>query len=420
MTERSLSPALGYILKGYPRISETFISNEILLLERMGFTMRLFPMRKPRESFCHNSVKEIKARVDYLPTELLSDFSHLIRPNIFLAAKKPKHFRETLLVAGQGVTKDSGLATLKHFLQGGYLTNNFLEKEKIVQLHGHFAHSPTSVTRFASLLSGIPFSFTAHAKDIYTSDKEKIRRKIAEARFVVTCTQHNKEYLQAIAGDCPTPIYCIYHGIDLELFQQTVAPPITHNPFKILTVARMTQKKGLPTIYKALAGLHKKGIAFQHTLIGDGDDRDKILALISSLGLDECCQWIGTRTHEEVLVHFKASDLFVLGCEIAENGDRDGIPNVLVESLAMGVPALSTNVSAIPEILIDGKTGMTVPPSRPKLLEEAMIRMLTDQKLRKKLIAGGQERVKETFDNSRWIQKLAVIFREHNAMFRQN
>jgi glycosyltransferase involved in cell wall biosynthesis len=182
----------------------------------------------------------------------------------------------------------------------------------------------------------------------------------------------------------------------------------------------MTQKKGLPTIYKALAGLHKKGIAFQHTLIGDGDDRDKILALISSLGLDECCQWIGTRTHEEVLVHFKASDLFVLGCEIAENGDRDGIPNVLVESLAMGVPALSTNVSAIPEILIDGKTGMTVPPSRPKLLEEAMIRMLTDQKLRKKLIAGGQERVKETFDNSRWIQKLAVIFREHNAMFRQN
>jgi glycosyltransferase involved in cell wall biosynthesis len=121
-----------------------------------------------------------------------------------------------------------------------------------------------------------------------------------------------------------------------------------------------------------------------------------------------------------VLVHFKASDLFVLGCEIAENGDRDGIPNVLVESLAMGVPALSTNVSAIPEILIDGKTGMTVPPSQPELFEEAMIRMLTDQKLRKKLIAGGQERVKDTFDNSLWIQRLAEIFREHNAMFRQN
>jgi glycosyltransferase involved in cell wall biosynthesis len=179
----------------------------------------------------------------------------------------------------------------------------------------------------------------------------------------------------------------------------------------------MTAKKGLPTIYRALAGLHQKGIPFTHTLIGDGDDREKILALISSLGLDDHCRWIGTQTHEEVLVHFKASDLFVLGCEIADNGDRDGIPNVLVESLAMGVPALSTNVSAIPEILIDGKTGITVEPSHPEQLEQAMLRMLTDKKLRERLIAGGQQRVKEHFDNRQWIQKLAEIFRRHNPSF---
>ena len=417
MTEQKKS-TLGYILKGYPRISETFISNEILLLERLGFTMRLFPMRRPRESFSHASVKEIKARVDYLPTELLTDFFRLLRPNIFLAAKKPKKFKETLQTATQGTNKGKELATLKHLLQAGYLTNNHLENDKsIAQLHGHFAHSPTSVTMFASLLSGIPFSFTAHAKDIYTSDKEKLRKKINHARFVVTCTRHNAEYLQAIAGDCPTPIYCIYHGIDLNLFQQTVSPTGTHNPYKILTVARMTQKKGLPTIYQALAGLQQKGIRFQHTLIGDGDDREKILDLISSLGLQDQCKWIGTQTHDEVLLHFKASDLFVLGCEIAESGDRDGIPNVLVESLAMGVPALSTTVSAIPEILIDGKTGITVPPSEPEQLEQAMLRILTDENLRKNLIAGGQDFVKDHFDNSRWIQKLAEIFRRHNTNF---
>ncbi len=413
------APTLAYILKGYPRISETFISNEILLLERMGFTMRLFPMRQPRESFSHASVKEIKARVDYLPTELVPDFFQLLRPNIFLAAKKPKQFKETLQTAAQGVSHGKGLATLKHLLQAGFLTNTHLVKDPgVAQLHGHFAHSPTSVTMFASLLSGIPFSFTAHAKDIYTSDKEKIYKKIAQAKFVVTCTRHNKEYLQAIAGKCSTPIYCIYHGIDLNLFQQTEAHPETHNPFKILTVARMTQKKGLPTIYKALAELHRKGIDFQHTLIGDGDDREKILALISSLGLEDHCKWIGTQTHEEVLLHFKASDLFVLGCEIAENGDRDGIPNVLVESLAMGVPALSTNVSAIPEILINGETGITVPPSQPEQLEKAMLRILTDKKLRRQLINGGQALVKDSFDNSHWIQKLAEIFRQHNAIFR--
>lgn len=419
MTQQHSKPTLGYILKGYPRISETFISNEILLLEKLGFTMRLFPMRKPRESFSHASVKEIQAGVDYLPTELLPDFHRLLLPNIFLAVKKTKQFKATLRTAAQGVSKGKELATLKHLLQAGYLTNNHLERDtKIAQIHGHFAHSPTSVTMFASLLSGIPFSFTAHAKDIYTSDKEKIRKKIAHAKFVVTCTRHNKEYLQAIAGNCPTPIYCIYHGIDLNLFKQTETKPETHNPFKILTVARMTEKKGLPTIYRALAGLQQKGIKFQHTLIGDGDDREKILVLISSLGLENNCRWIGTQTHEEVLVHFKASDLFVLGCEIAKNGDRDGIPNVLVESLAMGVPALSTTVSAIPEILIDGKTGITVPPSQPEDLEKAMLRILTDKELRQRLITGGQNRVKESFDNSQWIQKLAEIFREHNEIFR--
>jgi glycosyltransferase involved in cell wall biosynthesis len=413
------TPTLAYILKGYPRISETFISNEILLLERMGFTMRLFPMRQPRESFSHASVKDIKARVDYLPTELLIDFFRLLRPNIFLAIKKPNHFKETLRTAAQGISHGKALATLKHLLQAGYLTNNHLDNDPdIAQLHGHFAHSPTSVTMFASQLSGIPFSFTAHAKDIYTSDKEKIRRKIARAKFVVTCTQHNKNYLQTIAGNCTTPIYCIYHGIDLKLFQQTTPHSKTHNPYKILTVARMTSKKGLPTIYQALAKLQKKGIQFQHTLIGDGDDREQILALISSLGLKDNCTWLGTQTHEEVLRHFKASDLFVLGCEIAENGDRDGIPNVLVESLAMGVPALCTNVSAIPEILTDGETGMTAPPSQPELFAKSMLRLLTDQNLRERLIAGGQKRVKETFDNRYWIEKLGEIFREHNTLFR--
>lgn len=423
MTQQHLTPTLAYILKGYPRISETFISNEILLLERLGFNMRLFSMRRPREDFSHASVKEIKARVDYLPTELLIDFFRLLRPNIFLAAKKPQQFMATLRTAAQGVSRGKELATLKHFLQAGYLTNTHLEKDSsIAQLHGHFAHSPTSVTMFASLLSGIPFSFTAHAKDIYTSDKEKLRRKIAQAQFVATCTRHNKEYLDALAGDCPTPIstpiYCVYHGIDTSLFQHTGVSSATHNPFKILTVARMTAKKGLPTIYQALAGLHAQGVRFEHTLIGDGDDREKILALIAELGLNEHCRWIGTRTHEEVLRHFKDSDLFVLGCEIADNGDRDGIPNVLVESLAMGVPALSSNVSAIPEVLIDGKTGMTVPPSQPEQLGKAMLRILTDEQLRRQLIAGGQAFVKDTFDNRRWIEKLAEIFRRHNALFR--
>ena len=410
-------PVLGYILKGYPRISETFISNEILLLERMGFKLRLFPMRHPRENFSHGSVKEIRARVDYLPTELFFDFSRLTTANIFLAVKRPSTYLKTLRYAAAGSPGKNGLATLKHLLQAGYLTNNLLLRDKnIVHLHGHFAHSPTSVTLFASLLSEIPFSFTAHAKDIYTSSRDKLKRKIAQARFVTTCTGYNEKYLQDIGGDSSTPIFRIYHGINVSMFKHQRLNDCPANPYKILTVARMTEKKGLPTLYKALKILHDNGLQFRHALIGDGDDRQKILDLIASLGLSNNCEWLGTQTHEEVLRHFRESDLFVLACEIAKSGDRDGIPNVLVESLAMGVPALSTEVSAIPEILINRETGITVPPSEPHTMSDAIVQMLTDQDLRQRLITNGRKYVEEQFDNKKWVRKLGEVFLSQNKL----
>ncbi len=402
---------IAYILKGYPRISETFISNEILLLEQLGYSLRLFSMRHPRESFCHDSVKRIKARVDYLPTELILEFEQLITPNIFLAVKHPKRFSKALKLAEERYKRTGKLATLKHLLQGGYMTNKFLLKEKdINHLHGHFAHSPTSVTLFGSMLSGLPFSFTAHAKDIYTSHPDQLREKMAKANFVVTCTKHNAEFLQNLAGETDSPIHCVYHGIDLKLFQQPeqIAPATA--PYRLFTVARMTEKKGLPDIYNALRLLKERGINFRHTLIGDGDDKEAVLRLIKDLDLTDQCICLGTKTHAEVLEQFKQSDLFVLGCRIAKSGDRDGIPNVLVESLAMGVPALSTTVSAIPEILIHGETGYTIAPGDPAAMADAMEMMLTDAALRDHISKKGKSWVKEQFDNRMWVKELARIF----------
>lgn len=409
---------LAYILKGYPRISETFISNEILLLEKLGFTMHLFPMRQPRESFSHASVKEIRAEVSYLPTELFENLPKLLLPNTLLAVKHPLRYIKTLSLAVQGRPKN-WFATLKHLLQAGYMSYyHLIGDSKIGHLHGHFAHSPTSVTRFAASFSGLPYSFTAHAKDIYTSNKDKLRQRIEEAEFVVTCTKHNQKYLEELRGNGTTPIHCIYHGIDLSLFQNDTTKEKAETPYRIFTVARLTTKKGLPTIYRALHFLKERGLSFTHTLIGDGDDRDKITELITTLGLENECQWLGTQTHEEVLKQFKKSDLFVLGCEIAPNGDRDGIPNVLVESLAMGVPALSTDISAIPEILINEKTGLTVHPQDPAEMAQAMERILTDEKLRGHLITSGKELVESKFDNKKLIGDLAEIFRNQAPMLR--
>jgi glycosyltransferase involved in cell wall biosynthesis len=181
-----------------------------------------------------------------------------------------------------------------------------------------------------------------------------------------------------------------------------------------LTVARITEKKGLPTVYHALRQLLDRGMDFEHVLIGDGDDRLKILELIQELGLNDRCRWVGSTTHNQVLEEFTRSDLFILGCEIAKDGDRDGVPNVLVESLAMGIPAVATNVSAIPEILVDGETGLTVNQKDSTALADAIIELLTNQELRKKVIAGGRSLVNERYDNSRLITKLAELFAEAN------
>lgn len=413
MTTLAPRPTLGYILKGYPRISETFISNEIFLLEKLGFQMRLFPMRHPREDFCHDSVKQIQARVDYLPTELLLEFPRLLLPNIFMAVKQAKRYRQGLSLAWQRYKRTAKLATLKHLLQAGYLCNAHLLKDNsLTHLHGHFAHSPTSVTMFAALLSGRTFSFTAHAKDIYTSNKEQLREKIRLARFVITCTDYNRRYLEDIAAGLDTPIHCIYHGIDLKLFSPQNNHEQCSPPYKILTVARMTEKKGLPTLYRALAILKEKKVPFQHTLIGDGDDKETILQLIKDLDLSNECICLGTRTHMEVLKQFEESDLFVLACKIADNGDRDGIPNVLVESLAMGVPSLSTTVSAVPEILLNGQSGITTPPSDPEGMASEILATLTDTDRRKTIIQGGREHTLAHFNNRSLVATLGDIFQE--------
>ncbi|WP_028314092.1 glycosyltransferase family 4 protein [Desulfatibacillum aliphaticivorans] len=404
-------PVLGIILKGYPRISETFISNEILLLEKMGFKIHLISMRHPRESFCHDSVKQIKAPVDYLPQTLWKPMGTFLRHNIPLLIKKPDVYLKALGLAFKRFLRTRKSATFKHLLQAGYVVHKILPQSGVAHLHSHFAHSPTSVAMFTSMLSGLPFSFTAHAKDIYTSDERQLAEKIKLAQYVVTCTEYNRQHLKKIALDGSTPIYRIYHGIDVELFAGSENGAMPKPPYKLFTVARMTAKKGLPTIYKALKILEERGVEFEHTLIGDGDDKEDILALIKELGLESKTKILGTQPHGVVLDQFRKSDLFVLGCEVAKNGDRDGIPNVFLESMAMGVPVVGTNVSAIPEVLRHEKTGLVVNPKSPEAMADAIMELLTQEKLRKEVAESARALVNSEFANKKLIGDLAELHR---------
>jgi glycosyltransferase involved in cell wall biosynthesis len=406
-------PVLGMVLKGYPRISETFISNEILLLERLGFAVHIFSMRRGRESFTHESVARIRAGVEYLPETFLRHAHRLVYHNLCLALRRPRRYAAGLAVASRRFRRSRNPATLRHFLQAGYLVHRCLPGRGVAHLHAHFAHSPASVALYASALSGLPFSFTAHAKDIYTSRPDQLREKIARARFVVTCTEYNRRHLLKLAGSLPTPIHRSYHGIDTQLFDnggrfRSAAAP----PYRVLTVARLIQKKGIPTVLRAVKLLHERGVKLTYTLIGDGQDRGQILGCAGELGLDSVFRWLGAQPHQVVLEHYRRADLFVLGCEVAEDGDRDGVPNVLFESMAMGVPVVATDVSAIPELVESSRTGLLVPPREPEALAAAMLTMLTDSELRRRVIPAARSRVLRDFDHRALGLRLAEIYRE--------
>jgi len=407
------------ILKGYPRISETFISNEILLLERLGCSIHLFSMRRPREPFCHESVRRIQARVDYLPETLPAALAKGFVPGVRLAVKRPGVYAGALRTAWHRFKRTRKAATFKHLLQAGYLVHKLMPHSGVTHLHAHFAHSPTSVAMFASLLSGVDFSFTAHAKDIYTSDPRQLKEKIHKARFVVTCTEYNRRYLKILSPNGSKPIHRIYHGIDIELFgnhpQRVREAESPVPPFQLLTVARLTPKKGLPTVLHAVRTLCDQGMPLRYTLIGDGDQRDQILSLIRELRLEQTVQWLGTLPHEQVLAHYRRADLFVLGCETAVNGDRDGIPNVLMESMAMGVPVAATRLSAIPELVDDGRTGLLVSPGNPDQLADAVKRLLTDTELRRQVIHTAGEHVRKRFNNRDMIGQLAEVYRREGV-----
>lgn len=404
------APVIAFILKGYPRISETFISKEILGLEALGFRIRIISMRHPRESFTHGHIRRIRARVDYLPSSIRPHIRLLLRHNLALAATRPVRYARALGRALGRWRRTRKSATFKHLLQAGYLVHSLVPDSGMVHFHAHFAHSPASVAHFAGILADLPFSFFAHAKDIYTQDPRQLREKIHYAAFVLTCTRYNRDYLQKVATGLSTPVDCIYHGIDLKFFRFT--PPAPASPFRVLTVARHTPKKGLDLVIRAMALLRDQGMDFTHTLVGSGDLTEELKALILELDLGDRISLAGTIPHEKVIRLYAKADLFILGCRIAPDRDRDGIPNVLAESMAMGVPVVVPGVSGIPELVIHGKTGLLVPPGDPVALADAATRLLSQPKLAAAMAEAARLRVVKVFDHDRLLPELARIYRQ--------
>jgi len=434
--EPSSAAAIGYVLKGYPRLSELFIASEIHRLEQSGLRLRLFVIKRGDEALRHPLVGRIHAQPEYLPhTTSVSAVplrrwlrDHLL---VFWPALRRVSVRHPIgLVRAAGAALAQAVRArqtfwslprkvyAKEFLQAVALTDRLHEAPDVRHLHAHFCHGATTVAWLAAIMAGRSFSFTAHAKDIYTpalNPAGLLRRKLAAARFVVTCTDANRAFLlQQHCGS--TPIHRVYHGLNAEfaaLMRRELGPSAARRParLRIVGVGRQVPKKGFDVLVDACAELSGWGVPIDATIIGEpGDDTDALVARIARRGLERHVRIAGAMSQAALLREYRQATVFCLPCRVSDDGDRDGIPNVLVEAMASGLPVVTTAVSGIPELVEHERSGLIVPPEDPVATAHALLRLYRDDHLARRLAETGRSVIAERFDGDRLIGELRALF----------
>jgi len=401
---------IGYLLKGYPRLSETFILNEIYLLEQQGFQIQIYALRNPQDLHNHPIVDRINAPVQYISDYPLREWKSFLAANLRLLICKPKTYLRTCGFAIKRSVHQRDSATFKRFVQAVFLVQEHLENKPLAHLHAHFANDPTTIAFFVNWLIGLPFSFTAHAKDIYTEDSKFLHQKIAGAQFVITCTGYNRQYLKALSRQ-KTLVLGIYHGINLQTFSPATRTRQEHAAL-ILSVGRLVPKKGFLILLESLRQLQERGLEFRCHIIGAGPQQIILQERISQLGLAGQVRLLGKMTQSELRRAYATADIMALACQVTSDGDRDGIPNVLVEAMATGTPVVSTRISGIPELIENGVNGLLVPEKEPQALALALEQLILNPEMAETLALAARRIVEQKFNANANAQRVARLFNE--------
>ncbi len=391
---------IAVLVKGYPRLSETFIAQEILGLERRGLELLIVSLRHPTDKEVHELHRRIAAPVLYLP-EYVKDEPLRVLRGLWRSLRLPG-FGQALLAWLADLARDRTPNRGRRFAQALVLAAEL--PPEVRHLYVHYLHTPGSVGRYTGMLLGLPFSFSAHAKDIWTTPAWEKRAKLGEAQWTVTCTRTNLDHLHQLAPDARVEL--VHHGLDADRF--TAPPPRPAGTPMILCVARAVEKKGLATLLEALA-LLPADLDWRFEHVGGGPLKDGLQRQSRRLGLEPRVTWHGARAQDQVIEAYRRAALFCLPARIAGDGDRDGLPNVIMEAMAQELPVVSTAVSAIPEIVADGVNGLLVPPEDPAALAAALERLLRNPALRAGMGAAGRARVLAEFGMDRGIDRIAGL-----------
>ncbi len=391
-----LPERIGYVVKRYPRYSETFIVNEILAHEAARLNLDIFALNPPADTHFQNIISRVRAPVTYL-TPKSEKISALWASLQELSAEVPCLWSK-LEVAKNEEVKEVWQATM---LAGE------VKRRNITHLHAHFATSAATVARLAAHFSEVPYTITAHAKDIFheSAQPNDLAIKFNNAATVVTISNYNVNYLKECFPEINLRL--IYNGLDLELFSFK-AP--TNRPPHIIAVGRLVEKKGFADLISACAILAKSGIDFQCEIIGTGELEQELKSQIESLGLNNLVEMLGPKPQHEIIAKVQEACVFAAPCVIGQDGNRDGLPTVLLEAMALGTPCVSTDVTGIAEVVQHGKTGLQVSQHNPQALAEALGVLLDDAALRVRLATQARTLIEKEFDVKKNASQLREVF----------
>ena len=407
------SPVAGrvaFVLKGYPRLSETFIAQEILALERRGLEILIVSLRHPTDRATHPVHRLIGAELLYLPEYLYREPLRVWQG--WLRSRRRPGYRKARAAFLADLWRDPTPNRVRRFGQALVLAAEL--PPNVDHLHAHFLHTPASVARYAAMITGLDWTVSAHAKDIWTIPAWEKRTKLAEAKWVVTCTEIGRSHLASLAPRVDTVALC-YHGLDFERFPPAPARPLggdggdPRNPVRLLSVGRLVAKKGYDDLLAALA-LLPSGLEWRFVHIGGGALGATLRCQAERLGLSRRIEWRGALAQPEVLAGYRGADLFVLASKPAKDGDRDGLPNVLIEAQSQRLACIATDVSGIPELIEHGVTGLLTATDDPVTLAQKIAELIRDPGRRARLAAEGERRVRSLFAMDPGIDALARRF----------
>ncbi len=381
-----------YFLKRYPRLSETFVVNEMQELQRQGIDVTVVAQRSADEELIHQKTAKLKVPIYYMPPVRLI-------PNEASSMKFLDSLNASPCLIGREILSgDLSKADYRTLIESAMIAP-FIQKLGINLIHAHFATWATTAASTVSRITGIPYSFTAHAKDIYheSVDKSSLAEKMAHARFVVTVSDFNKRYLdECLKSEEKTGrVIRLYNGIDLDQF---CGSEEEKEPGLIVGVGRLVPKKGFEYLIQACNILNKKGRDFRCLIIGEGEERNPLAKNIARYSLKEKVKLMGARPQEEVKKILKKAAVFALPCIVGDDGNRDGLPTVILEAMALGVAIVSTKVTGIPEMISDQQSGFLVKEKNPDELAHAIDILLGSEMLRNNFVKAASEKVHSDFN----------------------